>query len=66
VIPDKWRGFKATRVFRGVRYVIDVKRQSKGTEVALVVDGRPVDGAVVPLPPSGTQEVKVEVKLGRS
>jgi cellobiose phosphorylase len=66
VIPDKWRGFKATRVFRGVRYIIDVKRQGKGNQVALVVDGQPVEGAVVPLPSAGAQEVKVEVKLGQA
>jgi cellobiose phosphorylase len=66
VIPDKWRGFKATRVFRGVRYVIEVKRQGKGNQVALTVDGQPVGGAVVPLPPAGTQEARVEVKLGQA
>jgi cellobiose phosphorylase len=64
VVPDKWRGFKATRVYRGVRYLIDVKRQGKGNAVALTVDGQPVEGSVVPLPPAGTQEVKVDVKLG--
>ncbi len=66
VIPDKWRGFKATRVFRGVRYVIDVKRQGKGNQVALIVDDQPVQGAVVPLPPDGTQTVKVDVRLGEA
>ncbi len=64
VIPDKWPGFKATRVFRGVRYDIAVERQGKGNAVALVVDGKPLPGAVVPLPPAGRKAVKVEVLLG--
>jgi cellobiose phosphorylase len=64
VIPEKWKGFKATRVFRGVRYAIEVKRQGKGHAVALTVDGRAIDGSIVPLPAEGTKEVKVEVRLG--
>jgi cellobiose phosphorylase len=64
VIPEKWPGFKATRVFRGVRYVIEVKRQGKGNDVALTVDGKAIAGNIVPLPAAGTKEVKVEVRLG--
>jgi cellobiose phosphorylase len=66
VIPDKWRGFKATRIFRGVRYEITVERQGKGSSVSLTVDGNALAGSVVPLPADGTQEVKVEVKLGQA
>jgi len=64
VIPDKWPGFKATRVFRGVRYTIEVKRQGNGNNVALTVDGKAMVGSVVPFPAQGTKEVKVEVLLG--
>jgi len=64
VVPDKWPGFKATRVFRGVRYTIEVKRQGKGNNVALTVDGKPLPGTIVPLPAAGTKEIKVEVLLG--
>ena len=64
VIPQSWKGFKATRVFRGVRYAIEVKRADKGNEVALTVDGKAVNGTVVPLPAEGTKEVRVEVRLG--
>jgi cellobiose phosphorylase len=64
VIPEKWRGFKATRVFRGVRYLIDVKRAGKGSALQLSVNGQAIAGCVVPLPAAGTKEVKVEVKLG--
>ena len=64
VIPQSWKGFKATRVFRGVRYVIEVKRAGKGNDVAITVDGKAVSGTVVPLPAEGTTEVRVEVRLG--
>jgi cellobiose phosphorylase len=64
VIPEKWKGFKATRLFRGVRYLIEVKRTGKDATVQLTVDGQAIAGSVVPLPPAGTKEVKVEVRLG--
>lgn len=63
-IPESWPGFQATRIFRGVRYEIVVARQGKGRGVALTVDGKPIAGSIVPLPPAGTQQVKVEVALG--
>mgnify|MGYP000515550397 CR=1 FL=1 len=49
---------KATRVFRGVRYLINVTRAGKGSSVQLTVDGNSIEGAVIPLPPAGTEEVK--------
>jgi cellobiose phosphorylase len=64
VIPDNWPGFEATRVFRGVTYRISVERVASGNRVTLVVDGQPVEGSVVPLPPAGRAEVTVKVKLG--
>jgi cellobiose phosphorylase len=63
-IPEKWPGFKATRIFRGVRYEIQVERQGQGSTVSLTVDGKPIIGSVVPLPPAGTKRVNVEVVLG--
>ncbi len=64
VVPDGWRGFEATRLFRGVRYAIAVRRVGKGAAVKLTVDGREVSGAVVPFPPAGAKEVRVEAQLG--
>lgn len=61
VFPRWWEGFRATRTFRGVIYEIEVRRAGPGNEVALLVDGQPVDGAVVPLPPPGTTRVAVQV-----
>jgi cellobiose phosphorylase len=60
VIPESWPGFTAVRVFRDVTYRITVERQGPGTSVALMVDGRPVDGTLIPLPPTDTREVVVQ------
>jgi cellobiose phosphorylase len=63
VIPSGWSGFDAVRTFRGVRYILHVERCGPGNEVRLDVDGRPVDGTLIPLPPAGTDEVHVTVKV---
>jgi cellobiose phosphorylase len=63
VIPIDWPGFKATRLFRGATYQIIVERVGRGNAVTLKVDGKPVEGNIVPLPLAGQTEVKVEVRL---
>jgi len=63
VIPGNWSGFKAQRVYRGVTYHISVERAGPGNSVSLVVDGRPIAGQIVPLPPSGQAEVNVRAIL---
>ncbi|MBN1487529.1 MAG: glycosyl transferase [Anaerolineae bacterium] len=63
VIPGRWQGFTATRIFRGVTYHISVKREGPGNTVSLVVDGQPVNGTVIPLPDTGIEEVSVAVVL---
>ena len=62
VIPSDWPGFKATRVFRGVIYRISVERAGEGNRVSLTVDGRSVEGDIVPPPPDQT-EVTVQAIL---
>ncbi|MCE5199649.1 glycosyl transferase family 36 [bacterium] len=50
-IPDSWDGYKVTRRFRGATYNIEVKNPNhlqKGA-VQLEVDGKSVDGNVLPL-----------------
>jgi cellobiose phosphorylase len=64
VIPTNWPGFKAVRVFRGVRYQINVERTGPGNEVTLVVDGVPVAGNIIPAPGAGLSEVMVQVLVG--
>jgi cellobiose phosphorylase len=63
VIPKSWRGFKATRIFRGVTYHIIVERAGEGNQVALRVDGVPIKGDMVPLPGEGRREVLVQATL---
>ncbi len=63
VIPRAWKGFRATRVYRGVTYDITVERAGDGNVVSLVVDGEAVDGNSVPLPQDGRTYVEVRVTL---
>ncbi len=63
VIPADWTSFTARRMFRGVPYNIRVTRTGPGNHVSLVVDGRPVDGTVIPLPPEGVERVSVDVTI---
>jgi cellobiose phosphorylase len=53
-IPAGWSGFTATRLFRGATYRISVRRAA---QPSLVVDGRAVEGNLVPLAPAGASVV---------
>jgi len=44
MIPEKWKGFKAKRVYRGVRYLINVRRAGKGAAVQLPSTAKPSRG----------------------
>jgi cellobiose phosphorylase len=63
VIPKSWPGFRACRTFRGVGYEIDVQRADEGNRVSLEVDGVPIEGNLVPLPPAGTKTVTTKATL---
>jgi cellobiose phosphorylase len=63
VIPSHWKGFRATRIFRGVTYDIVVERAGAGNVVSLTVDGEPIAGNVVPLPREGKTRVQVRAIL---
>jgi len=58
VLPSGWSGFSARRVFRGVRYRVQVERGGPGTRIALEVDGQPLAGDIVPWQKS-SEEVQV-------
>jgi cellobiose phosphorylase len=64
VIPPGWSGFDAIRFFRGIRYTIHVVRKGPGDGLRLEVDGQPIGGTVIPLPPPGIQEVQISVFVG--
>jgi cellobiose phosphorylase len=62
-LPSGWSGFSVSRLFRGVRYDIDVRRKGKGNQIYLTVDGQAIDGNVVPLPAEGVTSVAVRAEL---
>jgi len=53
VIPKAWKGFSAARKFRGATYQIEVVRAGEGNAVSLEVDGKAVEGNIIPLAPAG-------------
>jgi cellobiose phosphorylase len=64
-IPKSWNGFSARRVFRNATYEIKVENPdhvSKGVK-ELTVDGKKVDGYVIPWEKE-KKEYKVKVVLG--
>jgi cellobiose phosphorylase len=66
VIPSTWMNFDVTRMYRGVRYNIHVIRKGPGNQVALVVDGKKIDGTVIPLPSESVKEILVIVFVGET
>jgi cellobiose phosphorylase len=64
VVPSDWRVFAVNRTFRDVTYAITVRRAGPGNTVKLTVDGKTIDGTLVPLPPKGTKTVAVEAVIG--
>jgi cellobiose phosphorylase len=63
VIPTSWKGFQASRLFRGVKYNIQVERKGPGNQVALEVDGKPISGDVIPIAPVASKQVQVVVTV---
>ena len=64
-IPKSWKGYKVTRKFRGVEYHIDVQNPAgicKGVR-QLIVDGKKIDGNIIPLFKVGTMH-EVTVVMG--
>lgn len=60
-IPHQWDGMKATRQFRGATYDITVKNPNhvcKGVK-SMTVDGKAVDGNVIPVMGGGKHTVEV-------
>ena len=58
VVPSGWQGCQVQRLFRGVTYQIEMRR---GEKAGVWVDGKAIQGNIIPLPPAGTQVVRVEV-----
>jgi cellobiose phosphorylase len=64
VIPSSWDHLQVVRIYRGVRYVIQVKRHGPGNEIRLEVNGDAVEGTIIKLPSEGTKEIKVTATIG--
>jgi cellobiose phosphorylase len=64
-LPVDWEGFTATRRFRAASYRVTVRKRrgAQGRVSHLIVDGRRIDGDLVPLAPEGaTVTVEAEIR----
>lgn len=64
VVPSSWEGFKATRIFRDVQYHIEVKRKGSGNKIQLEVDGKRIEGSVIPFSSEKNKNIQVIAYLG--
>jgi cellobiose phosphorylase len=62
VLPADWEGFTATRRFRGATYAIAVHKSKgvTGRVNRLIIDGREIEGSLVPLPTQPGQSFEIE------
>ncbi len=61
VIPSDWKSFKVERIFRGTKYIIEVENP-RGVENGIrniSVDGKFIEGNVLPIPAKKICSVKV-------
>jgi cellobiose phosphorylase len=65
VVPDDWDSFEAVRLFRGVRYEIMVSRRGSGNRVRLEIDGKPIQGTCIPIPPPRSEVIEVKARIGQ-
>lgn len=63
VIPTDWTGFTVKRMYRGVLYEIEVKREGSGNSIRIDMDGATISGNVIPIPPAGTKQVRVTTRV---
>ena len=59
-LPNSWPACSVTRSYRGARYHITIRRARDGEQPGRMIDGRPLDGDVLPIAPVGS-EPRVEV-----
>ncbi|MEN8254571.1 MAG: hypothetical protein ABFR33_03785 [Verrucomicrobiota bacterium] len=57
-LPAKWKTVRFTRPFRGVDFEIEIK---KGKKPGITVDGTPVEGDFIPVPPGNRRKKTVRV-----
>jgi cellobiose phosphorylase len=61
-LPADWPGCTVTRLYRGARYQITLRRAAAGETPGRTVDGAPWDGEVLPIAPAGSA-ARVEIRL---
>lgn len=59
-LPEELAEYRVTRLFRGVQYLISVRRAKGGESSGLLVDGKKEDGDLIPFA-ANTTECHVEV-----
>lgn len=62
VFPTDWQSFKVSRRFRGTTYQIAVQRQGDGNTATLTVDGKAIDGNIIPFSDASLVDVVVIVQ----
>jgi cellobiose phosphorylase len=63
VIPSAWKKFEVVRAYRGVEYNIRVERKGAGNIVKIEVDGKSIEGNIIPLPAENIKEIRVQVTI---
>jgi len=63
VIPSAWKNFEVVRAYRGVEYNIRVERKGAGNMVKIEVDGKSIEGNIIPLPAENVKEIRVQVTI---
>jgi cellobiose phosphorylase len=63
VLPIVWKGYSASRIFRGVTYEIQVEKKGEGRQISIEVDGKPVSGDIVPFPPADVKLLRIDVSI---
>jgi cellobiose phosphorylase len=63
-LPSDWQEFSLLRIYRGAAYHIRIERCGSGSRQRTWMDGREIEGNVLPLPTAGTTAVEVLVEIG--
>ena len=66
VIPKQWSNFTVTREFRGVLYVIKVKRITDGNYSTIYVNDEKLNNNIIPLPKPGIKKLQIRVEISDS
>jgi len=65
-IPEEWRAYNVKRIWRGKQVSISFLRLGPGSQVRIVINGKVIEGNIIPDDPSFTDKVDVQVTLGSS